>query len=154
MFCRASSVVTGTFGVLLHVILQVQACVQYVRIYRRGELSFICQCNGIGWLNFRLHGRGLLRAPAASLRSLVEVYTERYPAQCEEHARFNHRRVCWAQEHQGCPEPFLHALNYSQVAGLISGMVTVGMFIDRIGRKWGSVTTASIMFVGAGLPSH
>ncbi len=61
--------------------------------------------------------------------------------------------MCWAQEHQGCPEPFLHALNYSQVAGLISGMVTVGMFIDRIGRKWGSVTTASIMFVGAALPS-
>ena len=54
-----------------------------------------------------------------------------------------------AQEHQDCPEPFLHGLNYSQVAGLIGGMVTVGMFIDRIGRKWGSVTTAGIMFVGA-----
>ena len=53
------------------------------------------------------------------------------------------------QEHQDCPEPFLHGLNYSQVAGLIGGMVTVGMFIDRIGRKWGSVTTAGIMFVGA-----
>ncbi len=48
-----------------------------------------------------------------------------------------------------CSEPFLHALNYSQVAGLIAGMVTVGMFIDKIGRKWGSVTTAGIMFVGA-----
>ena len=58
-------------------------------------------------------------------------------------------RCLHAQEHQDCPEPFLHGLNYSQVAGLIGGMVTVGMFIDRIGRKWGSVTTAGIMFVGA-----
>jgi len=58
----------------------------------------------------------------------------------------------WRWRAQGggeCSEPFLHALNYSQVAGLIAGMVTVGMFIDKIGRKWGSVTTAGIMFVGA-----
>ena len=54
-----------------------------------------------------------------------------------------------AQEHQNCSDTFLHALNYSQVAGLISGQVAVGMFIDRMGRKWGFVITAGIMFVGA-----
>ena len=58
-------------------------------------------------------------------------------------------QVLHAQEHQNCSESFLHALNYSQVAGLISGQVAVGMFIDRSGRKWGSVITAGIMFVGA-----
>ena len=36
-----------------------------------------------------------------------------------------------------------------QVAGLFLGMVAMGLVIDRIGRKWGSITTAGIMFVGA-----
>lgn len=47
-----------------------------------------------------------------------------------------------------CPETFLHALDYSQVAGLFAGMICLGLIVDQIGRKWGSVTTASIMFVG------
>ncbi|KAK9839247.1 hypothetical protein WJX81_004005 [Elliptochloris bilobata] len=72
-----------------------------------------------------------------SVGNIKPIWTEEYPS-------------CW-KEKQGCSEPFLHALNYSQVAGLISGMVTVGMFIDRIGRKWGSVTTAGIMFVAGAL---
>jgi MFS family permease len=48
----------------------------------------------------------------------------------------------------GCNSSFLHALNYSQVAGLCAGMLALGLIVDRIGRKWGSVTTALIMFIG------
>lgn len=47
-----------------------------------------------------------------------------------------------------CPGSFLHALDYSQVAGLFAGMICLGLIVDQIGRKWGSVSTAGIMFVG------
>jgi len=55
---------------------------------------------------------------------------------------------CDLQEGVGCSESFLHALNYSQVAGLCAGMIALGLIVDKIGRKWGSVSTALIMFVG------
>jgi len=35
-----------------------------------------------------------------------------------------------------------------QVAGIIAGQITLGILADRIGRKWGSVTTASLMLIG------
>lgn len=54
----------------------------------------------------------------------------------------------------GCSESFLHALNYSQVAGLCAGMIALGLIVDRIGRKWGSVSTALIMFVGGASSQH
>ena len=53
------------------------------------------------------------------------------------------------QANEGCSETFLASLSYSQVAGLFLGMVAVGFTVDRIGRKAGSITTASIMLVGS-----
>ena len=38
--------------------------------------------------------------------------------------------------------------DYSQVIGIILGMGLMGYVGDMIGRKWGSVTTACVMFVG------
>ena len=49
---------------------------------------------------------------------------------------------CGMQDGVGCPESFLHALDYSQVAGLFAGMICLGLVVDQIGRKWASVTTA------------
>ena len=37
------------------------------------------------------------------------------------------------------------------MAGLFAGMICLGLIVDQIGRKWGSVSTASIMFVGTPL---
>ena len=37
--------------------------------------------------------------------------------------------------------------SYIQICGIILGMITIGYLGDRIGRKWGSVTTVSIMGV-------
>lgn len=34
------------------------------------------------------------------------------------------------------------------MAGIIAGQLTLGFLADRIGRKWGSVITASLMLVG------
>ncbi|KAK9919115.1 hypothetical protein WJX75_009501 [Coccomyxa subellipsoidea] len=68
-----------------------------------------------------------------SVGNVKPIWTEQYPA-------------CW-KEGVGCNSSFLHALNYSQVAGLCAGMLALGLIVDRIGRKWGSVTTALIMFI-------
>ena len=38
---------------------------------------------------------------------------------------------------------------YIQIVGIICGMITIGYLGDRIGRKWGSVTTVSLMCIGA-----
>lgn len=58
------------------------------------------------------------------------------------------------QDGVGCSESFLHALNYSQVAGLCAGMIALGLIVDRIGRKWGSVSTAAIMLTGVSRPQQ
>jgi Sugar (and other) transporter len=42
----------------------------------------------------------------------------------------------------------MHSHCLHQVAGIILGMLSLGFIGDLIGRKWGSVTTASLMFVG------
>jgi MFS family permease len=42
-----------------------------------------------------------------------------------------------------------NALTYTSVAGIIAGMLVLGFFADRIGRRIGSILTASGMFVGS-----
>jgi MFS family permease len=46
-----------------------------------------------------------------------------------------------------CSESLSNTINYTQVAGIIGGQLFIGLFADRIGRKWGSVMNAAIMFV-------
>ena len=53
------------------------------------------------------------------------------------------------QDHQGCSQEFINGLEYSQVAGLIIGMIALGFSIDRIGRRMGTILTASVMVIGA-----
>ena len=52
------------------------------------------------------------------------------------------------QEHVGCSEEFINGLEYSQVAGLIIGMIALGFSVDRVGRRLGSILTASVMLIG------
>jgi MFS family permease len=47
-----------------------------------------------------------------------------------------------------CAHNLINDTTYVQVAFIIVGMLTLGYIADRIGRKWGSVTTASFMFIG------
>ncbi len=72
-------------------------------------------------------------------------------------ARFIHQRLCprVAQEYprcwktnELCSSSLLDSVSYSQIAGIIVGMVGLGFFADRIGRRVGSITTASIMLIG------
>jgi MFS family permease len=55
---------------------------------------------------------------------------------------------CW-KTHKACDQRLTDSVSYSQIAGIIVGMLSVGFIADRIGRKWGSVMTASVMFTGA-----
>ncbi|KAA6426474.1 MAG: proton phosphate symporter [Trebouxia sp. A1-2] len=54
---------------------------------------------------------------------------------------------CWKSYSQ-CSSGLINSLTYTQVAGIIAGQITLGFLADRIGRKWGSVTTASLMLIG------
>ncbi len=51
-------------------------------------------------------------------------------------------------KHTQCSKNLLDSLTYSQIAGIIFGMLSIGFIADRLGRKGGSIMTASIMFVG------
>ncbi len=55
--------------------------------------------------------------------------------------------ACWVK-HTQCSKGLLDSLTYSQIAGIIFGMLSIGFIADRLGRKGGSIMTASIMFVG------
>lgn len=48
-----------------------------------------------------------------------------------------------------CPKTLTQIPDYIQIVGIVCGMITIGYLGDRIGRKWGSVTTVSIMGLGA-----
>lgn len=71
----------------------------------------------------------------AELSTCAAIFTEAYPN-------------CWGKNAKGCDHGLLNSLTYSQIAGIIVGMLTLGYLTDRIGRKWGSVVTAGTMLVG------
>ena len=50
---------------------------------------------------------------------------------------------------QVCKKTLTQIPDYIQIVGIILGMCTLGYLGDKIGRKWGSVFTASIMLIGA-----
>lgn len=50
---------------------------------------------------------------------------------------------------QTCGKTLIQIPDYIQIVGIILGMCTLGYLGDKIGRKWGSVFTASVMLIGA-----
>lgn len=50
---------------------------------------------------------------------------------------------------QTCGKTLTQIPDYIQIVGIILGMCTLGYLGDKIGRKWGSVFTASVMLIGA-----
>ncbi|KDD76549.1 hypothetical protein H632_c186p1 [Helicosporidium sp. ATCC 50920] len=68
-----------------------------------------------------------------SIGNLTPIFNALYPA-------------CWKQA-LTCSPNLAHSLTYSQVSGIIAGQLFIGFFADRIGRKYGSIMTASIMLI-------
>jgi MFS family permease len=50
-----------------------------------------------------------------------------------------------------CNQGLVSALTYIEVVGVIIGMLSFGFAADKLGRRWGSCSTATIMFVGGAL---
>ncbi|KAJ5242865.1 uncharacterized protein N7469_001192 [Penicillium citrinum] len=54
---------------------------------------------------------------------------------------------CW-KDHQICDKQWLNAVDYLEIIGIIVGQILVGFVGDWIGRRWGLIQDATIMFVG------
>ncbi|EEA20997.1 hypothetical protein TMatcc_001001 [Talaromyces marneffei ATCC 18224] len=54
---------------------------------------------------------------------------------------------CWSR-HQTCNVNWINALTYLEIAGIMVGQILVGYLGDMIGRRWGLIQDATIMFVG------
>lgn len=54
---------------------------------------------------------------------------------------------CW-KNYTACNESWVQTTEYLQVVGIIMGQVSVGVEGDWIGRRWGLVQDAAIMFIG------
>ncbi|KAK1741598.1 inorganic phosphate transporter [Skeletonema marinoi] len=91
------------------------------------------------WHGLGLFGESYLLFSIGTLRPLWEAL---YP-------------LCFSNEDAdpatSCPHPYLtyNSLSYSVVLGVMLGMVIVGTLAGRIGRRNGSLLTASIMVAGA-----
>ena len=48
-----------------------------------------------------------------------------------------------------CSLTLVSSLTYVEVLGVIVGMLSFGLFADKLGRRWGSCTTALTMLLGA-----
>jgi MFS family permease len=56
--------------------------------------------------------------------------------------------ACWAT-HTECSSGLSNSISYTQVGGIICGQLFLGFTADRIGRKLGSILTATTMLIGA-----
>ncbi|KIV92201.1 hypothetical protein PV10_06659 [Exophiala mesophila] len=54
---------------------------------------------------------------------------------------------CW-KTHEICNKTWLNAIEYLEISGIIVGQILVGIIGDWIGRRWGLIQDAGIMFVG------
>lgn len=54
---------------------------------------------------------------------------------------------CWAKE-TTCDPTWLAAVEYLEICGIIVGQILVGIIGDWIGRRWGLIQDATIMFLG------
>ncbi|KAJ5666209.1 uncharacterized protein N7477_008657 [Penicillium maclennaniae] len=54
---------------------------------------------------------------------------------------------CW-KTHKICDEQWTNAVDYLEIIGIICGQILVGVIGDWIGRRWGLIQDATIMFIG------
>jgi MFS family permease len=54
---------------------------------------------------------------------------------------------CW-KNYKVCNETWVQSLTYLEVIGIICGQIMVGILGDWIGRRWGLIQDATIMFIG------
>ncbi|KAK4168736.1 putative inorganic phosphate transporter [Cladorrhinum sp. PSN259] len=55
---------------------------------------------------------------------------------------------CWGKNATECSSNWIASVTYLEVIGIMVGQVVVGVIGDWIGRRWGLIQDAAIMFVG------
>ncbi|RDW90756.1 putative MFS phosphate transporter [Aspergillus mulundensis] len=58
---------------------------------------------------------------------------------------------CWDTSYEGeriCNTQWLNAIEYLEICGIIVGQILVGIVGDWLGRRWGLIQDAAIMFLG------
>ena len=55
---------------------------------------------------------------------------------------------CWGKHPTTCNETWIQAVDYLEVIGIIVGQILVGILGDWLGRRWGLIQDATIMFLG------
>ncbi|KAF7585777.1 hypothetical protein BBP40_010139 [Aspergillus hancockii] len=56
-------------------------------------------------------------------------------------------KSCW-KDHSICNTQWLNAIEYLEIIGIIVGQILVGILGDWVGRRWGLIQDAAIMFLG------
>ncbi len=56
--------------------------------------------------------------------------------------------TCWGKHPTECSSNWIAAVTYLEVIGIMVGQMAVGVIGDWIGRRWGLIQDAAIMFVG------
>ena len=54
---------------------------------------------------------------------------------------------CW-DKFEVCDKQLTYAVIYMEIIGIIMGQIAVGIIGDWIGRRWGLIQDATIMFLG------
>jgi MFS family permease len=54
---------------------------------------------------------------------------------------------CWS-DYTACDEVWVQSITYLEVSGIIIGQILVGLLGDWLGRRWGLIQDAVIMFIG------
>jgi MFS family permease len=54
---------------------------------------------------------------------------------------------CW-KSNKICDKTWINAIDYLEICGIIVGQILVGFIGDWIGRRWGLIQDATIMFIG------
>lgn len=55
---------------------------------------------------------------------------------------------CWGSTGTACSHTWLAAIDYMEIVGIICGQILVGVIGDWVGRRWGLIQDATIMFIG------
>ncbi|KAF2763935.1 MFS general substrate transporter [Teratosphaeria nubilosa] len=55
---------------------------------------------------------------------------------------------CWNSPYTECNKTWTQAIDYLEIIGIIVGQILVGIIGDWLGRRWGLIQDAVIMFVG------
>lgn len=80
-------------------------------------------------------GLGLEGYVLFSIGNLEPLFRSTYP-------------TCWGKDPTVCSANWVAAVTYLEVIGIMVGQMVVGVIGDWVGRRWGLIQDAAIMFVG------